>query len=59
MSKCMKGGFQIKSLKKSTHKKRKYRIMSKTNSSKSISYTGGRKSRRRTAKRGMFSKWFY
>jgi hypothetical protein len=55
----MKGGFQIKSLKKSTHKKRKYRIMSKTNSSKSISYTGGRKSRRRTAKRGMFSKWFY
>lgn len=58
MSKCMKGGFQPKSPKKGTQKRRKS-TSSKSTSSKSVVYTGGRKNRRRTAKRGMFSKWFY
>lgn len=56
----MKGGFQPKSPKKGTHKRRKSNSSSKMTSSKSpASYTGGRKSRRRTGKRGLFSKWFY
>ena len=56
----MKGGFQPKSPKKGTHKRRKSNSSSKMTSSKSpVSYTGGRKSRRRSAKRGMFRKWFY
>ena len=39
----MKGGFQPKSPKKGTHKRRKSNSTSKTTSSKSPSYTGGRK----------------
>jgi hypothetical protein len=53
----MKGGFQPKSPKKGTHKRRKSNSSSKMTSSKSpASYTGGRKSRRRTGKRGLFSR---
>jgi hypothetical protein len=55
----MKGGFQPKSPKKNTHKRRKSRSTAKMTSSKSpVSYTGG-KSRTRKAKQGLFRKWFY
>jgi hypothetical protein len=56
----MKGGFQTKSLKKGTNKRRKSNSSSKMTSSKSPgSYTGGRKTRKRVSKRGLFGKWFY
>jgi hypothetical protein len=51
----MKGGFQPKSPKKMTQKKKKNR--SKSSSRKSVSYIGGRK-RRGTAKQTLFSDWF-